>query len=57
MKKVKKNIIKLKSKNSNHFYVKKKSKNITKTTEKKINLSKYNPFLRKHIMYTEIKLK
>ena len=57
MKKIKKNLIKLKTNNSNHFYIKKKSKKISKTTNKKINLSKYDPFLRKHTLYIETKIK
>lgn len=57
MKKIKKNIIKLKTKDSTYFYTKKKSKKVGKTVEKKITLIKYDPFLRKHSKYVEIKMK
>ncbi len=41
-----------------HRYVKSKSKGTGKnTTNKKLTLKKYNPILRKHVLYKETKYK
>lgn len=40
-----------------HRYVVKKSKGGQNTQAKKLKLKKYNPILRKHVVYTETKYK
>lgn len=57
MKKTKKYLIKLQTKNSSFFYVKKKSKKMTRTKNVKLTLTKYDPFKRKYEIYKETKLK
>ena len=46
-------LIKLKSSKSPHFYVKKKN---PKTTTGKIQLMKFDPVVREHVLYKETKL-
>ncbi|QCI26625.1 50S ribosomal protein L33 [Buchnera aphidicola (Thelaxes californica)] len=46
--------IKLLSTKSKHFYTTTKNK---RNTPEKIKLKKYDPFIRKHCLYNEIKLK
>jgi len=44
------------SADTGYFYVKKKSSRGTKTTEK-IELNKYDPVVRKHVVFRESKIK
>ncbi|XXS36726.1 MAG: 50S ribosomal protein L33 [Candidatus Nasuia deltocephalinicola] len=45
---MKKNIIKLKSKCSNHFYIKK-----SKKKNKKLKIRKFDPIIKKYSLYLE----
>ncbi len=53
MKKNKRKIIKLLSSKSKHFYTSIKNKINTK---KNISIKKYDPIIRKHVIYNEIKI-
>ena len=46
-------LIKLKSTESSHFYVTQKNK---KNSENKLEIKKFDPILRKHTVYKETKL-